>query len=147
MQARLYRNPKAALRDNFVFFGFTPYLNPAFVKVGPSLEIQPLSVFNLRIGVELMQWFGTFKFLQSFGSPRDDFSDSTINKRGDAGGNYVTNGARIAEESGIDPSQTAVDLTGFKASLGLSRDVESLTHQDLQKRREIIRTRLTPRNS
>jgi len=56
-----------------------------------------------------------------------------------------THGARIAAESGIDPSENAVDLTGFKASLGLSGDVESLTHQDLQKRREIIRTRLEER--
>jgi hypothetical protein len=98
MQARLYRNPSAALRDNFLFFGFTPYLNPAFMKVGPSLELQPLSVLNLRVGLELMQWFGTFKYMQSFGSPRDDYSDSTINKRGDAGGNYVTSGAHFTFE-------------------------------------------------
>jgi hypothetical protein len=56
-----------------------------------------------------------------------------------------THGTRIAAESGIDPSLNAVDLTGFKASLGLSGDVESLTHHELQKRREIIRTRLEER--
>ena len=53
-----------------------------------------------------------------------------------------THGERMAAESGIDPGQTALDLTGFKASIGLSKDVESLTHRDLQKRREIIRARL-----
>ena len=53
-----------------------------------------------------------------------------------------THGDRIAAESGIDPSQNALDLTGFKASLGLSGKVESLTHHDLQKRRAIIRTRI-----
>ncbi len=49
---------------------------------------------------------------------------------------------RIAAEIGIDPGQNAIDLTGFKASFGLSREVESLTHKELQKRREIIRERL-----
>jgi len=53
-----------------------------------------------------------------------------------------THGERMVAESGINPSQTALDLTGFKASIGLSKDVESLTHLDLQKRREIIRARL-----
>jgi ubiquinone biosynthesis protein len=53
-----------------------------------------------------------------------------------------THGARIAAEAGIDPSLNAIDLTGFKASIGLSKDAESITHRDLQKRREIIRARL-----
>ena len=53
-----------------------------------------------------------------------------------------THGARMAAESGLDRSHSALDLTGFKASIGLSNDVESLTHRDLQKRREIIRARL-----
>jgi ubiquinone biosynthesis protein len=56
---------------------------------------------------------------------------------------FVENHAeQIAAESGLDPGQTALDLTGIKASMGLSAEVESLTHRDLQKRREIIRTRL-----
>jgi ubiquinone biosynthesis protein len=53
-----------------------------------------------------------------------------------------THGERIAAEVGIDPTQSAIDLTGFKASIGLSKEAESITHRDLQKRREIIRTRL-----
>jgi len=53
-----------------------------------------------------------------------------------------THGERMVAESGIDPSRSSLDLTGFKASIGLSNDVESLTHRDLQKRREIIRARL-----
>jgi ubiquinone biosynthesis protein len=53
-----------------------------------------------------------------------------------------THGERMVAESGVNPSRGAPDLTGFKASLGLSDDVASLTHRDLQKRREVIRARL-----
>ena len=49
---------------------------------------------------------------------------------------------QIAAESGIDPAQTTFDLTGYKASLGLSGEVESLTHEELQQRRRVIRDRL-----
>ncbi len=50
--------------------------------------------------------------------------------------------AQITAESGITADASAIDLTGFKASLGMKKDVESVTHLDLQKRREVIRERL-----
>lgn len=62
-------------RDRFVFAGIAPRLNPAFVKIGPSLELQPLSILNLRVTAEYMYLFSTFGFLQSFASARDDYSD------------------------------------------------------------------------
>ena len=51
-------------------------------------------------------------------------------------------GERIAAEVGIDPRQQAVDLEGFKASLGVGNDVERMTYRDLQARRELIRKRM-----
>lgn len=54
----------------------------------------------------------------------------------------ATHGARIAADSGIDPSQNELDLTGYKAALGVGAEVESMSHHDLQRRRETIRTRL-----
>jgi ubiquinone biosynthesis protein len=51
-------------------------------------------------------------------------------------------GERIAREVGIDPRVQAVDLEGFKASVGVSADVQTLTYRDLQERREIIRRRM-----
>jgi ubiquinone biosynthesis protein len=52
-------------------------------------------------------------------------------------------GERIMQELGMefDPTWTA-DVSGFKASLGLTDDVESITYRDLQRRREVIRERL-----
>jgi ubiquinone biosynthesis protein len=54
----------------------------------------------------------------------------------------ATHGERIARELGADTQFAQLDLTGFKASLGLQGDVETLTHRELVKRREIVRKRL-----
>jgi ubiquinone biosynthesis protein len=52
-------------------------------------------------------------------------------------------GGVIAEQLGIDPSKPFhADMTGFKASLGLTDEVEGITYRELQARREIINERL-----
>lgn len=78
-QRRLFEAPaRPMLRDNFVFVGIAPRFNPAFVKIGPSVEIQPGSIFNLRVGFEYLRFFSTFGFLQSYGSPLDDYNDKLL---------------------------------------------------------------------
>jgi len=54
----------------------------------------------------------------------------------------TTHGEQIAREVGGDAQFAQLDLTGFKASLGLSGEVETLTHRELVRRREIVRKRL-----
>ncbi|MCG8589430.1 MAG: AarF/UbiB family protein [Proteobacteria bacterium] len=49
---------------------------------------------------------------------------------------------KIQRDIGFDPARQSVDLEGMKASMGLADDVESITHRELQERREIIRDRL-----
>jgi ubiquinone biosynthesis protein len=51
-------------------------------------------------------------------------------------------GERIAADVGIDPRRQVVDLEGFKASMGITNDVDTLTYRDLQARRETIRKRM-----
>jgi ubiquinone biosynthesis protein len=51
-------------------------------------------------------------------------------------------GERIAAEVGIDPRQQELDLDSFRAQLGVTGDVDSLTYRDLQDRRELIRKRM-----
>jgi len=51
-------------------------------------------------------------------------------------------GERIARELGFDPGQSALDLTGMKASLGLAADVETLSHRELVARRQKVRETL-----
>jgi hypothetical protein len=91
-QQLLYRSPSRALRDNFLFFGFAARVSPASIKAGPSLELQPLSIFNLRVSAELVGWFGSFNDLQSFTSPRADYSDTTL---AHTHGQYRTAGAHV----------------------------------------------------
>jgi hypothetical protein len=77
-QRRLLDRKSLLFRDNFLFLGIAPRLNPAFIKIGPSIELQPLSIFNLRVGVEYLRFFSTFGFLQSFGSALDEYDDRRI---------------------------------------------------------------------
>jgi ubiquinone biosynthesis protein len=51
-------------------------------------------------------------------------------------------GARIALEVGVDPRQRELDLDSFRAQLGVTSDVNSLTYRELQDRRELIRKRM-----
>jgi hypothetical protein len=98
VQQRLYQSERAALKDNFLFGGIHPRLNPAFFKLGPSLEIQPLSVFNLRLASELVGYYSTFGFLQSFRSALDDYSDSALRRGRDQKRNYSAFGLHVLIE-------------------------------------------------
>jgi ubiquinone biosynthesis protein len=54
-------------------------------------------------------------------------------------------GERIASEVGIDPRERAIDLDGMKASMGLTGDVQGITHRELQERRQLIQKRMQER--
>ena len=55
----------------------------------------------------------------------------------------VQHGARIAQDLGLEPTGLPpVELGGIRSSLGLSEDVDRLTHRELQARRRLIRRRL-----
>jgi ubiquinone biosynthesis protein len=51
-------------------------------------------------------------------------------------------GDRIAQDVGLDPREMQVDLDGLRASVGLTPDVEGITHRELQQRRDLIRKRM-----
>ena len=51
-------------------------------------------------------------------------------------------GERLAAELGMASDAIAVDMTGFKASLGLDAEVEGITYRELQARRELINRRM-----
>jgi ubiquinone biosynthesis protein len=54
-------------------------------------------------------------------------------------------GDRIAAEVGIDPRSIELDMSGVKASFGVDESTDSLTHRELQRRRETIRRNLARR--
>ena len=104
-QLKLYKSYDAMFRDNFVHLGVYPRINPAFIKIGPSLEIQPLSIFNLRVAIEYMEFFSTFGFMQSWASPLSvadgggsDYSDTAFQDNRNQKRNYSTSGFHVMIE-------------------------------------------------
>ncbi len=59
----------------------------------------------------------------------------------------TAHGERLARDIGLDPDAVEVDLTGVKASFGVTPEVEGLTYRELQARRDTIRSRLGERES
>lgn len=98
---RLYESDSIALRDNFVGIGLTPIASPAFVRAGPYVEIQPMTVLGFWASYTFVQYFGTFNLFQSFPSARSNFSDAEITRLGElakgptGGGEYLTNGTEL----------------------------------------------------
>ena len=54
-------------------------------------------------------------------------------------------GARIASDVGIDMSTDMIDITAFKASIGVEANVDTLTYAELQERRALIAKRMDGR--
>jgi len=54
-------------------------------------------------------------------------------------------GERIAADVGFDPREREIDLEGMKASMGLTPDVQGITHRELQERRKLIQKRMEDR--
>lgn len=51
-------------------------------------------------------------------------------------------GARILRDVGFDPTRQELDLTSVRAGMGLEGEVTSLTHRELQERRQTMRKKL-----
>lgn len=75
---RLYQSPSLALRDNFVGGGLTVTASPAFVRIGPLVEVNPLTVLGLWGTVQLVQYFGTFNLYQGYATANANFSDTAL---------------------------------------------------------------------
>lgn len=101
---RLYESASVALRDNFVGFGVAPTASPAFVKVGPWVEFNPLSVLGFWAALQGVQYFGTFGMLQGFPSSASDFGDRELKSRAErrraASGWELTLGANFQARAG-----------------------------------------------
>ena len=88
---RLYGSSNPIFKDNFVGIGGQTVLTPAFFRVGPMLELQPLSILYLQTTFEAIDFFGSFDFFQSFGFATDDFSDTALDNLASSDDPDVTN--------------------------------------------------------
>lgn len=68
-------------KDAHVAAGVVNRFAPAFLRVGPWFEYSPLSIVDLRVGVEPVFYFGTFKAFLPFDSPSANFDDEVIRAR------------------------------------------------------------------
>lgn len=97
-RSRIHRSEVPALLDNFAGLGFAAELTPAFGRVGPMLEIQPLSVLRLWATYQVAAYFGTFDLFQSFPTPGSDYSDDRLDTLGALEApeaNYPTTGTQV----------------------------------------------------
>ncbi|HEX6738979.1 MAG TPA: hypothetical protein VF310_11940 [Vicinamibacteria bacterium] len=77
----LFSSRHPLLADAHVAFGAGGRATPAYARGGAWVELAPLSVFELRAGLEPVGYFGTFHSLLPFTSYRDPFDDETRNAR------------------------------------------------------------------
>ncbi len=56
-------------------------------------------------------------------------------------------GAQISSEIGVPVSAELIDLSGFKASLGVDAELEAMSYSELKARRDLIRRRMEQRRT
>jgi hypothetical protein len=91
-RVQLIDKPGPLFRDSFAALHLHTFLNPAFGRVGPMLEVQPLAILNFQATYNYAGYFRTFDQLMSFPTATADYSDSELSRRGDLDENYVTHG-------------------------------------------------------
>jgi hypothetical protein len=77
-------------------------LSPAFLRLGPYVELAPMSMVTFWAQFALASYFGSFDLMQSFSSPRSEFSDDEIE--------------RLAA---LDPPENNYSATGTELSFGV----------------------------
>jgi hypothetical protein len=70
-------------KDAHLAVGLSNRLTPAFARVGAWFEYSPLSVLDLRVGVEPVYYFGTYKAFLPFDRADSRFDDEVIEDRVD----------------------------------------------------------------
>jgi hypothetical protein len=78
----LSASESALLSEAHLALGVSHALTPSYTRVGAWAELSPLSVLDLRVGLEPAVYFGTFNSLMSFDSYRDPFDKDARDKRG-----------------------------------------------------------------
>ena len=108
-------------KDSFVALKAHTFVNPAFGRVGPMLEIQPLALLNLHVIYNAVGYFKTFDQQQTFQSPAVKYSDSenekTTDRRYPGTGHMVTASAlfqvkvgRVAVRDNVKFYWTSFDM-------------------------------------
>ncbi len=97
LRFRLYNGREDISAQNYFGLGVTAAVTPAWARLGIRAEVQPLTILKLYAQYEFSGFFGTFNQLATFPRLSADYSDSTINERGDdpALDGYATTGSLL----------------------------------------------------
>ena len=117
MQRRLFGSERAFFRDNYFYFGLNPRFSPVYARVGPAVELQPISMLNVRVTMEIVQFFPLLGFTTSYASPSADYSDSARKVSRDQKANYGPTGYHFM----IEPT---LSLRGGPIALRVRSSIE-----------------------
>ncbi|MFB1483706.1 hypothetical protein [Corallococcus sp. RDP092CA] len=107
-QKRLFDSPSVLLRDTYASAAASLKLSPAFFKLGPVVEVQPLAVLNLRAGYEYVQFFGTFGSIQSYPDAFQPYDDDLRSATNDTA--YGTSGHHFFVEPMLQAKVKSIAL-------------------------------------
>lgn len=79
-------------RDTYALLGLHGFLTPAFARVGPTLEVQPLAAINFGVTYDFVGAFGNLSQVASFASPTDRWGPDEIRRNTKAKLNYASTG-------------------------------------------------------
>lgn len=79
-----------AFLDSFLLAGAHFFVTPAYVRVGPTVEFQPVAVLNLGVTYDFVGAFGSFGQVQSFTSATDPWGPDDLKRNVEANRNYDT---------------------------------------------------------
>jgi hypothetical protein len=82
----LSKSMRSIRSDAHLSLGLASRLSPAYGRVGAFVEIAPLSVFDVRLGVEPVFYFGTFNSMLGFAGYDAGFDDDARRELRDQGG-------------------------------------------------------------
>lgn len=78
---QLVNKNTALFKESFMALKAHTFLNPAFGRVGPMFELQPLALLNLSAIYNAVGYFKSFDQFQSFQSPAVAYSDTELEER------------------------------------------------------------------
>lgn len=70
--------------DTYFGLGITPTFSPSITRIGPTVQLHPVAILQLRASYYFIAYYGSQKYkAHPFDSPRDDFSPDTLQGRAD----------------------------------------------------------------
>ena len=110
-------------RDSFLQTGARLFTTPAYTRIGPRIDFQPLVLLKISAGYAFVGYYGTFGLMQSFPSVTSDYSETRLDELSDAGENYQVTG-KLADvgaklQAKVGPIAVRTQATFYWADMDL----------------------------